>query len=225
MQQYQGTLTPEMAAEGCNLACENASRLAQDAKILYDAGSYPSAVALAALSIEESGKVYILDHLALAEDDAEAVPAWKRYRRHTEKNVFWSFSSKTQVGLIDAVDKLFSDMDRPQLLDTLKQYSLYSDCIGSGRWVSPSQIPEEIIKPFAEGFIKIVQSHANVGQRSVREMELWVENIRPFKNKSKEILEHAIVEHMRKLQDEGLVPSDIDIDELLIGREENTPEE
>ena len=43
-----------------NAARRNARRLAEDAKLLLEAGRYPTATALAVLSIEESGKMSIL---------------------------------------------------------------------------------------------------------------------------------------------------------------------
>jgi AbiV family abortive infection protein len=58
-QEYRGQLSASQVAEGMNAATRNARRLADDAKIMVDAERYPTAAALAALSIEERGKLAI----------------------------------------------------------------------------------------------------------------------------------------------------------------------
>jgi AbiV family abortive infection protein len=63
---YSGPLDALKVAEGINAANRNAQRLATDARILLDVKRYPTAAALAALSIEEGGKSSILRGLALA---------------------------------------------------------------------------------------------------------------------------------------------------------------
>jgi AbiV family abortive infection protein len=214
---YTGMLTPAMAFEGCRIAQENAKRLAEDARTLFCAGRFPAAAALATLSIEESGKRHILDHLVLAEDHAEAAAIWKRFRRHTEKNIFWSFQAGTTEGLMRRIETLFADDDKPKILETLKQSALYTDCIGAGTWISPTEIPEEIIKPFAEGLIKIADFHASLAPRSLRELELWVQNVKPANNQPPEARVQAIAGHFRHLQSEGLIPADIDVDQLIFG--------
>lgn len=218
IEHFTGRLSPKMIAEGCNLATENAARLAKDARCLFDEGRYQSAVALAALSIEESGKGHVLEHLALADDEKEAKAIWRRFRKHTEKNIFWSFRLEKGQGLIDALEKLFSkDIQQPQLLETLKQFSLYTDCVGSGRWMSPCQIAEDTIKRFAESLVKMAEFHSSIHHRTVRDIEILIECVKPVKHQPKEVIEYAIAEFMRKLQQEGLMPAEIDIAEFLTG--------
>jgi AbiV family abortive infection protein len=88
LSQYQGPLSASQAAEGINIAAANAKRLAEDAKLLLDAGRYPTATSLAMLAIEESGKTSILRHMLLAASENELRECWRRYRKHTEKNHF-----------------------------------------------------------------------------------------------------------------------------------------
>ena len=54
--EYRGSLDPAAVAKGMNAANRNARRLVADAKLLLDGERYPSAAALAALAIEESGQ-------------------------------------------------------------------------------------------------------------------------------------------------------------------------
>ncbi len=95
---YRGPLDCAQAAEGINAANANARRLAADAQTLLDAGSYASAVSLAALAIEESGKVSILRAIVLAEDEQSLKLEWKRYRSHTSKNCHWIFADLVAKG-------------------------------------------------------------------------------------------------------------------------------
>ena len=90
---YRGRSTTAQIAAGMNAAAMNARRLSEDAESLITAGRYPTAASIAALSIEEAGKVSILRELALAGTDAEVLEVWKRYRTHTKKTSPSSFPS------------------------------------------------------------------------------------------------------------------------------------
>jgi AbiV family abortive infection protein len=85
--QYRGQLSTARVAQGMNAARRNASRLADDARLLLEAGRFPTAAAVAVLSIEESGKPMILRRLLTCADDVERREVWKAYRKHTEKNI------------------------------------------------------------------------------------------------------------------------------------------
>ncbi len=56
LSQYKGELNATEITLGINAARRNATRLAEDASLLIDNKRYPSGLALAILSIEESGK-------------------------------------------------------------------------------------------------------------------------------------------------------------------------
>ena len=58
-------------------AKQNAKRLAEDAQLLFDAERFPSALSLAVLSLEESGKLIILRGMATAVTDQEILEHWK----------------------------------------------------------------------------------------------------------------------------------------------------
>jgi hypothetical protein len=65
---YRGKLSPKQAAEGMNAAAQNAKRLCEDAQLLFEARKFPTACALAILSIEESGKLPFLREIACVKD-------------------------------------------------------------------------------------------------------------------------------------------------------------
>jgi AbiV family abortive infection protein len=87
--QYVGELDATQIAHGMNLARRNAQRLFEDASKLLEYQRFPSAASLAALSIEESGKLKVLRFLAMAPNDAVRRQAWRDYRLHRSKNTMW----------------------------------------------------------------------------------------------------------------------------------------
>lgn len=95
---YHGELSPEDVAKGMECAIDNAKRLANDAKILFDAGSYASSCALAILSIEEVGKLSILRRMALGGNNNSIKAMWREFSSHTDKNYMWMFFCNGIVG-------------------------------------------------------------------------------------------------------------------------------
>jgi AbiV family abortive infection protein len=175
--QYRGKLTPAQVAEGMNAAINNARRLLEDAELLFSAGRYASACALAILSIEESGKLPVLRRLALAQDDAQLKKAWKGYRDHRTKNVAWILPDLIKRGAkkLNDLRKLFDpDSDHPQLLDEMKQLTFYTDCFNKVKWSEPGEFgSKELIE-------RILQSAKLVLPKRVittREMELWIDSM------------------------------------------------
>ena len=131
---FRGRLTPSQIAIGMNAASRNARRLADDAKLLLENGRFPTAVSIAALSIEEAGKVSVLRGLALAPDQAVRKRAWKDFRSHRSKNSAWTLPDLVAKGArcLDAL-RLAADPSGTHtlLLDQVKQLGLYTDCPGA----------------------------------------------------------------------------------------------
>jgi len=143
LSQYKGKLTPAEAAAGINRARHNAKRLAADAGRLLAIDRYPSALELAILSIEESGKISILRSLVLARSEDDVKTAWREYRSHTSKNRLWPIIELVRKGArkLDDFVSLFCDQaDHTLLLDQLKQIALYTDCLGDCHWSEPDQV-------------------------------------------------------------------------------------
>jgi len=132
--QYCGHLSTKQIADGMNASASNAARLAGDAKILLEKERYPSAASLAILSLEESGKVSILRELATAVGDNEVKDAWRRYRRHTEKNYLALLPDLVAKGSrrLHEFKECFLDDSLPDRVayDTVKQLGFYTDCCG-----------------------------------------------------------------------------------------------
>lgn len=214
---YKGKLSFAQIAEGMTAASENAARLAQDAKLLFDAGRHPTACSLAALAIEESGKVSILRAMSLARDDSELKEEWKRYRSHTNKNVQWIFPQLVAAGArkLDDFRPLFDkDAEHPYLLDQVKQIGFYTDCFGNkGHW----SVPDKVIDGQLAGqLVSTAELLSSVSPTSEREIELWVEHVGPVWKKDLNWMKHAVANWYEAMQREGLKPDgENDIEKFL----------
>ena len=124
LESYRGKLSPSEIAEGMNAARENALRLAEDAELLLEQGRFPSAVSLAILSIEETGKVRVLREFSLARTDKERSTSWRAYRTHTKKNIGWILPQLIAAGArtLEELRPVFDESsDHPFVLNQLKQ--------------------------------------------------------------------------------------------------------
>lgn len=169
---YTGYLTPDQIADGINKANENAKRLAEDARLLFDAERYPSAASLAILAIEESGKVSVLRSLALARNEEEIKQTWKEFRKHTAKNAGWIFAELVAGGarqLENFRAMYLEEAEHPFVLDKLKQVGFYTDCYGKGRWSAPK---DALDKESTSGLVLIAEIQSRHKFVTATEIEL-----------------------------------------------------
>lgn len=201
---YKGPLSPQQIAEGMNAANKNAYRLATDAKLMLDAGRYPSAVALAVLSIEESRKVSILRGLALAKDEKEIAEHWRDYRSHTKKNVSWIFPQLVAKGARQLEDfrPIFdNNSDHPFVLDQVKQISFYTDCLGKAHW----SLPEEVIEQsLAQTLVQIAELLSIPKDTTVLEIELWIKHMKPVWKTTMPEMKTALINWSKDMVESGL---------------------
>jgi AbiV family abortive infection protein len=204
---YRGTLTPAQLAAGINAARQNAQRLAADAATLLAAQRFPSALALAILSIEEAGKIPILRRLAVEPHDPQT---WKDYRSHTRKNVLWPFPSFVLGGAraLDEFRALFSpDAEEPNILDQLKQIAFYTDCLGNAHW----SIPEEVIdEPLARSIVETARILAGQPMMTTEEeIRLWIAYLVPaFASRDLDLMKQALLNWHEAMHDKGLATDD-----------------
>jgi AbiV family abortive infection protein len=202
---YRGVLTIKQVATGMNAATNNSRRLAQDARLLLDNKRWPTAASVAALSIEESGKVVILRRFLTAKSD-EIKGLWKEYRTHTKKNINWIFPELVSKGArrLEDFNPMFdSASDHPEVLDATKQIGFYTDCLGNARWSLPSEVVDEALAKSLVTAAEVLSPGRNI---SVRELELWVEYLGPVWDKNPDWMKQALVNWYGALQAEGLVP-------------------
>lgn len=216
LDQYKGKLTPAQIADGMNEAAANAKRLYEDARLLFEHGRHPSALSLAALSIEESGKLSILRSLALARDQKELAITWREYRSHTRKNIMWPFVQIFLQGgrRLGDFRPLFEDKsEHPFLLDNVKQLAFYTDCLGKRHWSVPAEV---INHELAESIVQIALLLLPKREVTEREIELWIEYIQPVWKQSMEMMEAAVSAWHRQMCEEGLSSGDPDDMEKFI---------
>jgi AbiV family abortive infection protein len=201
---YRGKLSPGEIAEGMNAARENASRLAEDAKLLLEQSRYPSAVSLAILSIEEAGKVTVLRELSIARTEKERLASWRAYRSHTKKNTAWILPQLVASGArtLDELQPIFEESsDHPYVLDQLKQIGIYTDCLGKRHWSIPEEVIDEELARIIVGTAKLLSSDRRF---SAREVELWIEHIGPVWKGDCNWMKQALVNWASAMHEEGL---------------------
>ncbi len=174
---YRGQLNPVQITDGMNVARRNALRLLEDAEILLNSGRYPTALSLAILSIEESGKATILRGLAIAKDNVSLKNSWKEYRTHTAKNAAWISPQLAADGAntLEDLSPIFNrNSPHPYMLDQLKQIGFYTDCLGEAHWSEPSDVIEEDLANLMVSIARIFTVNREV---KVKEIELWIKHM------------------------------------------------
>ena len=203
---FKGTLDCAKAVVGINAATANARRLAEDAQMLLDAGRYASAISLAALAIEESGKTSILRAILLTDDAVSLKSEWKRYRTHTSKNCHWILSDLVAQGAksLDDLRGIYDEQsDHPKILDQLKQLGFYTDCFGEhAHW----SVPDEVIDAaLATEVVRSANRFAGRSFVSERELQLWVEHMKPVWKRDLAGMKAALITCYAAMQSEGLL--------------------
>lgn len=185
-----------------NAAGTNARRLAADARLLLDAGRHPTAASLAALSIEESGKIAIIRGLTLQNDPKALREEWRRYRDHRSKNGLWILPKLIAEGarllheMKPAIDK---NGEHTALLNSIKQLGLYTDCYGQGHWSTPWDVVDEAL---SEDLVETAELLAPKKDVTARELELWVDIMGP--SYCTEGMPMALIRWAAALYQEGL---------------------
>lgn len=215
---FRGQLTPSQIAIGMNAAGRNARRLADDAKLLLENGRFPTAVSIAALSVEEAGKVSVLRGLALAPDQAVRKRAWKHYRSHRSKNPAWILPDLVAKGArsLDAL-RLAADATGTHtlLLDQVKQLGLYTDCLGPRNWTEPKTVIDEAL---AKQLVSIAGLLARDRTFTTREIELWIEHMQPVYGAPLHEMKAALLCWYAAMREAGLYTDDaVDVESFVWG--------
>lgn len=200
----QKKLTPAAISDGMNAAARNAKDLVEDAKVLLDNGRYSRALALAILSIEESGKISVLRGLATATSESELKEQWKKFRSHRAKNVQWilvDLGLKGARKLEDLKPIFDEDSDHPEVLDQLKQASLYTDYSENGKWMEPNSVVDENL---AKSIVKVAGILCDKKQHTPQEIELWIKHMAPVSDQPLAIQKTALRAWFREMETVGL---------------------
>src|ERR1019366_6807463 len=90
----------------------------------------------------------------------------------------------------------------PQMLDTVKQISLYTDTFQKGQWSLPEQkIPEKL----AEGFVRIAEIFSSTRDITTEEIDLWIQYMKPTWNSSDAQRHKAQIEWDKEMRRRGLI--------------------
>ena len=199
---YSGPLTPAQITDGIAAAQANALRLLDDAKLLLEAERYPSATALAILSMEERGKVIILKHLALVKEPLDVKGAWREYRNHRAKNAGWIIPNLVREGartMRDMAAGVDPEAEHTGLLDALKQVSFYTDCLADRHWSIPTSV---INQGLARSIVASAEMMWNASTVTLREVELWSQIVGPHYNQPG--MMDAVIQWQHSMVAEGL---------------------
>jgi AbiV family abortive infection protein len=195
---------------------ETLNRLSEDAQLLLNANRIASALALAVLSIEETGKASILRGLGMASSEGELKDHWKNYRSHKSKNVLWATFDYLKKGARKLEDfaPLFDPSEKHgQILDELKQLAFYTDCPKRGKWNEPDGI---IDKELAASIVAISNAFVGTEPTSNEELEIYYRHMIPALKKDVKTIQDAYLNAYSEMQKKGIKPNGADEAKALI---------
>ena len=205
---YKGTLTAESASIGIGTAKANAKRLLDDAEALIVKERYPSACALACLSIEEISKPAIIRKILLADSPEQVSIGWKLFSSHHDKAAPWIVPHiiHSNLGTYEQFVNAFMNMRDPVLLDSLKKLSIYCGCYGNCHWADPHKVIEK-------GQADVVLNSARIlilsGQASPLDspsgLRLWQSHMQDCFSVGYVLANDKIVEFFYKAAERGLL--------------------
>lgn len=204
LDRFTGLLNSVQIAAGMNVAARNGKRLADDASLLLEHRRFASAVALAMLSIEESGKLSILRGLATVSSPERVREYWREFRSHTKKNRLGALVELYAKGarrLNDFAPLFDQEADHPHLFDNLKQLALYADCLGVAHWSEPEQVIEESLAIAVVRTATLLVCKKEITQL---EIELWITHVGPYLHGTTKQAEQALQTWYSEMQRHGL---------------------
>lgn len=205
---YNGALTSTQIAAGMNSAMKNATRLAEDARTMLDHRRYPSAVGLAILAIEESGKLRIMREMALSRNNAEIQSSWREYRQHTSKNQLWLLVDSVLRGAskLREFSHLFDpNSEHPYVLDQIKQISFYTDCLGKAHW----SVPQDVIEhELATALVEVAEVLSKSREVTPEEIDLWIHHMQTVFKTTMDAMERGVAAWDAEMRSRGLLSSD-----------------
>jgi hypothetical protein len=142
--------------------------------------------------------------LAVARNEKEVVECWREYRSHTKKNVMWPVLALFAKGArrLDDFAPLFDkDGEHPFLLDQVKQIGFYTDCLGNAHWSVPGAVIDRELAKMLVDTASILAKSRKVAQV---EIDLWIKHVGPVWKGPKELMEHALAQWYKEMQNQGL---------------------
>ncbi|NIP37024.1 MAG: AbiV family abortive infection protein [Thermoplasmata archaeon] len=152
------SLDPEAVVDGMILCSNNASKLADDARIMMIFKRHSTAGLLAITALEEAGKVYhlefILSYLLAGESEAiDWKEFWMVWKRHSPKFLTGVVRGMDFSSCFEAIKEILS-MDEREF-KTYRNRMIHVDR-AEGRWISPFDVDEVKVR----GLVKMATSYA-----------------------------------------------------------------
>jgi hypothetical protein len=98
---------------------------------------------------------------------------------------------------------LFEDgAEHPYLLDNLKQLGFYTDCLGKKHWSMPDDV---IDQELAMQIVSIARLQIPKREVTAREIELWIEHVKPVWKGPMERMEAAVAAWHQQMCAEHLI--------------------
>ncbi len=152
------SLDPEAVVDGMILCSNNASKLADDARIMMIFKRHSTAGLLAITALEEAGKVYhlefILSYLLAGEEGSiDWKEFWSVWKRHSPKFLTGVVRGMDFSSCFHAIKEILA-MDERQF-KTYRNRMIHVDRV-KGRWISPFDVDEAQVR----GLVKMATSYA-----------------------------------------------------------------
>lgn len=190
--QYSGDLNAVQAASAMQAARLNSIDLLDTADILFNQKRFAHSVFFSILSIEESGKLVLLQSILLGLDAPKKL--WRSYRLHRAKteNLNLGIMARVRVAYpdipIEEAQQIAENGPTPDDLEFAKQLSIYSDCINdSGKFVC--HLPRNTDWR-QEAWERLCEAKAIVlapRDRSPEELEIWVKHLTTIRGTGKSL--------------------------------------
>jgi hypothetical protein len=103
------------------------------------------------------------------------------------------------------------------ILDQVKQIGFYTDCMGDAHWSEPDKVVDEGL---ARTLVDIADLFAKNKTITVKEVELWVEHMRPSYGASLECMKAALLNWYAAMREHGLwEEGDIKVETFVLGEQ------
>lgn len=135
------------ASELCLEVIDNVYSLFDDARILKENNKIARASSIAALCIEEIGKLEIIREIfKTSNNDIARKEFWKDFRNHKSKNIFWTLPHLHDNEItINDFEEIFNKKGNPaKFLDSIKMAGFYVDLNEEGKIISPQKINNQV---------------------------------------------------------------------------------
>lgn len=218
LEQYWKYLTTEQAAIGIHAAITNSRALLADAALLLEHGRWQRGAALSILAIEEASKVEIIREIMVSNTTNELREAWRRYRSHTAKNVMFIFPDLVRQGArhLDEFSRIFDPKsEHPQILESVKQISIYSDCCGNCHWSEPDQVTNPELAKSLFSIAKLFVREGPIAYSSKEELDIWAKHMTPLWKGSADATKSALMACDAEARSKGVLQGSSTQEEMI----------